>query len=80
MKQAMNQLGYRKDDLNTKKRRENFQEDMIESSRSPRGTKPPVFDIRQLSTIEPEDVDDALVSMRFKHYQQRLMDRINRVL
>ena len=34
----------------------------------------------KLNTIEPEEVDEALVSLRYKHYQHRLMDKINRAL
>ena len=36
--------------------------------------------VKTLNTIEPDEVDEAIINLRFKHYQQRLMDRINRVL
>jgi len=36
--------------------------------------------LKQLSTIQPVEIDEAIITLRFKHYQQRLMDRINRVL
>jgi len=33
-----------------------------------------------MQTIEAGEVDDAIINMRFRHYQNRLMDRVNRVL
>lgn len=78
MSQAMAILGYEKEDLNTKKRRDQFRIETDLGSKSPHSKQ--VFDTRELLTIDPEEVEEELVTLRFKHYQQRLMDKINRVL
>ena len=78
MAQAMRMLGFEKEDLNTKKRREHFRDD--EEAPEDLTAKQTKAAVKQMTITAPDEIDEQLVSLRFKHYQHRLMDRINRVL
>lgn len=81
MKQAMQILGYEPEDLNTRKRRDHFRIEAEKDANKSVQTMSQAYQAAMnLNTILPEDVDDALISLRYKHYLQRLMDRVNRVL
>ena len=64
----MRMLGYEKEDLNTKKRKDHFREttDPNGSPQSPDKNKEAI--VKSLNTIESEEVDDAIVTLRYKHY------------
>ena len=79
MRQAMKILGYEKEDLNTRKRRENFTASTYDSAKTPT-EKAVVTAVEKLNTVDHHEVDDAIINLRMQHYQKRLMDRINRVL
>ena len=68
MKQAMQILGYEKDDLDTRKRKENFRE----ADTDPHVSSPNGKDLKtvskELRTIDPIEVDEQLLHLRFKHY------------
>lgn len=64
MIQAMKNIGLTKDDLDTKKRPEDF-------TYSSKVAGQP---------MSPNEYDENVVDLRFRHYQQRLMDRINKVV
>ena len=78
MREAMISLGYENEDLDTRKRKENFREDPEGGTRSP--SKDPLAASKELKMQTFDVVNDELVKLRFKHYQDRLLDRINRVL
>ena len=78
MQEAMQILGYEKEDPDTRKRRGHFVEE-ADGSPSPKG-KDPRAASKELKTISPGRVEEELVKLRFKHHQDRLMDRINRAL
>ena len=78
IQEAMQILGYEKEDLDTRKRRGHFVEE-ADRSPSPK-VKDPKATSKELRTISPGKVEDELVKIRFKNYQDRMMDRINRVL
>ena len=69
----MQLLGFEKEELDTKKRKDYLRNNHSVSPALEAMTK-------ELKTIHPEEVDDALVNLRYKHYQQRLLDRINKVI
>ena len=75
----MHSLGYVRGDLDNKKRREQFSESP-EFHTADLNKKIAHAVVKSINTIDLQEIDDTLVSLRFKHYQQRLMDRINRVL
>ena len=64
MIQAMKNIGLTRDDLDTKKRPEDF---MYSSKVAGQ-------------PMSPNEYDENVVDLRFRHYQQRLMDRINKVV
>ena len=66
MAQAMRMLGYEKEDLNTRKRREQFRLETDIKQKSPQMRQ--LLDTKELQVIDPEDVEEELVSLRFKHY------------
>ena len=66
MQEAMQILGYEKDDLDTRKRKEHFYEE-AENSPSPRG-KDPRLAAKELKSIKPGHVEEELIKLRFKHY------------
>ena len=78
MQEAMKNLGYEKEDLDTRKRKDDFYE-QSDGMPSPLGRNPKAAS-KELKTISPGQVEDELIKLRFKHYQDCLMDRINRVL
>ena len=78
MQEAMQILGYEKEDLDTRKRKEHFYEE-ADGMPSPKGKDPKTVS-KELKTISQGQVEEELIKLRFKHYQDRLMDRINRVL
>ena len=67
MKQAMQMLGFEKDDLNTRKRRDQFHES-VDTKSSPKAANTVVNVMKTLNTIEPEEVDEQLTTLRYKHY------------
>ena len=64
MQQAMKNLGFEKEDLDPKKTLEDF---MYSSKIAGQ-------------PMSPSEYDENVVDLRFRHYQQRLMDRINKVI
>lgn len=66
MKQAMKTLGFEKEDLDTKKRREDFMKD--KESHTDQNKKVALSIFKSINTIEPDEIDDAFVNLRFKHY------------
>ena len=78
MQEAMKTLGYEKEDLDTRKRKDDFYEEN-DGMPSP-GIRNPKAASKELKFISPGQVEDELIKLRFKHYQDCLMDRINRVL
>ena len=64
MKQAMKNIGLEREDLDTKKTKEDFT-----YSNKIAG-----------QVMSAAEYDDGVVELRFRHYQQRLMDRINQVV
>jgi len=60
MTQAMQVLGFEKEDLNTRKRRDQFIVDTDTGTGSSPSTKAAV-NVKNLNTIETEEVDEALV-------------------
>ena len=67
MARAMHQLGFQKKDLQTHKRRDDFRStdsDALADVASKHMEK-----VKQsLVTVDVEEVDEALVALRFKHY------------
>ena len=55
MKQAMQMLGFEKEDLNTRKTRNQFR-DSLDMKNSPTGAKANL--LKNLNTIEPDEVDE----------------------
>ena len=73
----MQMLGYEAEDLNTRKRKDYFREAAENEASATSPVKGQAYQAAMnLNTIMPEDVEEALVTLRYKHYQQRLMDRI----
>mgnify|MGYP007004898253 FL=1 len=81
MREAMLSLGYEKEDLDTRKRKEHFRDDPEGECRapSPKG-KDPLAASKDLKFNTIDNVNEELVKIRYKHYQDRLMDKINRAL
>ena len=77
--QAMKINGYEKQDLEYSKRKDNFREGGDDSAFDPQ-QKGSIALVNSMVTIEREEIDDTIINLRFKHYQNRLIDRINRVL
>ena len=66
MARAMQELGLQKKDLDTKKKKEDFFEEYYEELKAqgkPVGANP--------------EVDDQIVSLRYRHYQFRTLQKIN---
>lgn len=70
MKRAMVALGLQETDLDVRKRKEDFQYESMAQAKV----------ANQLNQNMNAHLDEALANLRFKHYQQRLMERINRLL
>ena len=69
LKQAMEMLGFEDDDLDTKKRRDYFRETVeVKQAPSPKAVNSVDNVVKSMSTIDPIDVDERIVNMRFKHY------------
>ena len=66
MQEAMKSLGYEKEDLDTRKRKENFFEE-ANGMPSPLGRNPKAAS-KELKTISPYQVEEELIKLRFKHY------------
>ena len=71
--------GYEREDLEYNKRKEHFREGGAEGAFDPK-QKGSIAIVNSMKTIERGDIDDSIVNLRFKHYQNRLIDRINREL
>ena len=71
--------GYEKEELEYSKRKDHFREGGAESAFDAQ-QKGSIALVNSMVTIEREEIDDTIVNLRFKHYQARLIDRINRVL
>ena len=68
LQSAMEILGYEAEDLNTHKRKENFREEIENEASSAKAMGPAYQAAMNLNTIMPQEVDDALVNLRYKHY------------
>ena len=65
----MKMLGYEKEDLNTRKRREHFAVDTTDAgSYSPKREIKATVNLKDLKTVNQEVVNEELISLRFKHY------------
>ena len=71
--------GYEKSDLEYLKRRDDFREGGPDSAFDPK-QKEQIALVNSMTTMERDEIDDTIINLRFKHYQNRLIDRINRVL
>ena len=63
----MQDLGYEKDDLDTKVRKDDFRN--IPDDAQDIAQKNMESVKQSLATVDPEEVDEALVNLRYRHYQ-----------
>ena len=69
LKSAMQVHGYESEDLITGKRKEHFRDEVIKEASQTKAKGPAYQAAMNLNTIMPDEVDDALVNLRYKHYQ-----------